>query len=146
MPWYISDWWIAFHWAVMVLFSIVILTYNRADLVGHTIESVFSQRFRDYELIVVDDGSTDDTPAVLAQYSDRAQLVRQENQGIGGARNTGLLRATGDYVIFLDSDDLWFPWTLETLSKVIAMHNGPAIVRSEEHTSELQSRQYLVCR
>jgi Glycosyl transferase family 2 len=93
--------------------SVVIPTYNRADLVGEAIDSVLKQDWPELELIVVDDGSTDETPAVLAGYGDRVHVVRQENAGESAARNTGIRAATHDLVALLDSDDYWLPGKLQ---------------------------------
>ena len=93
--------------------SVVIPTYNRAEWLGNTLRSVLKQTFIDFELIVVDDGSTDDTENVVQSFP-RVQYVRlQENRGVSGARNTGLSRAVGRYICFLDSDDLWCERKLE---------------------------------
>lgn len=90
----------------MPFFSVVICTYNRADVVGGAIRSVLAQTFDDIELLVVDDGSADDTPAVLAAFDDpRMRVIRRPNGGLSAARNTGIGAATGRYVIFLDDDD-----------------------------------------
>jgi glycosyltransferase involved in cell wall biosynthesis len=95
--------------------SVIVPTYNRADALPRTVESVLGQTLDDLELIVVDDASTDDTPAVVDDYDDdRLQFVQHEqNQGASVARNTGIERAEGDYVAFLDSDDVWRPTKLE---------------------------------
>ena len=88
--------------------SVIIPTYNRADTVIKTIESVLCQSFGDFELIVVDDGSTDDTASVVVGLNDaRIRYVYQENSGVSSARNLGLAKAAGEFVCFLDSDDLW---------------------------------------
>ena len=97
----------------MALVSVIVPTYNRADTIKRAIASVQAQTFQDWELIVVDDGSTDDTASVLAGLDPRLVLIRQENQGISGARNTGLLNAKSPYMAFLDSDDEWLPHHLE---------------------------------
>lgn len=112
----------------MPFFSIVIATYNRARLIAETLESVFAQEFTDYEVLVADDGSTDDTHEVLARYGSRVRVLRQENQGPGAARNLGIREATGEYVVFLDSDDLWFPWTLAAYHQTIGMYGKPSVV------------------
>src|SRR4051794_17858818 len=113
-------------------FSVVIATYNRADLVGSAIRSVFAQTFQDFHIVVVDDGSADGTSTVVQdfvqRYPGRIEQVRQETQGVGVARNTGVARARGKYVAFLDSDDLWYPWTLETIAATLARHAEPAIL------------------
>lgn len=91
--------------------SVVVPAYNVARYVGAALDSVFAQTFRDYEVIVVNDGSPD-TPALersLAPYGGRVVYVRQENRGPGGARNTGVLKARAPYVAFLDGDDIWLP-------------------------------------
>ena len=92
--------------------SVVIPTFNRAHLVGATIDSVLAQDYRDVEIIVVDDGSTDDTPAVLARYGDRIRTVRHPNRGMNPSRNVGLELARGEFVALLDSDDVWLPFKL----------------------------------
>lgn len=92
--------------------SVIIPTYNRALLVGAAIESVLAQTYRDFELIVVDDGSTDDTRQVVERYP-QARYIYQENRGEPGARNTGIQASTGEYVAFLDADDTYLPDKLE---------------------------------
>jgi GT2 family glycosyltransferase len=93
------------------LVSIVIPTYNRAHLLGEALDSVFSQTWKQFEAIVVDDGSTDATPEVLYPYVERfgLRVERQANGGPSAARNRGIAAARGKYVAFLDSDDLWLP-------------------------------------
>lgn len=112
----------------MPFFSTIIPSYNRASLIEATLATVLAQHDQDNEIIVVDDGSTDATLSVLAKYKDRITLLEQRNAGPGAARNRGVAHATGEYVAFLDSDDLWFPWTLATFRQVIDLHNSPAIV------------------
>lgn len=111
-----------------MLFSVIIPTYNRADLIDSTVESVLAQEFPDFEIIVVDDGSTDGTFDLLARYGDKMRVLRQENRGTGAARNLGIKHATGCYAAFLDSDDVWFPWTLSTYAQVIREHDQPSFV------------------
>ncbi len=93
--------------------SVIIPTYQRAGFVGQAIDSVLAQTYTDYEIIVVDDGSTDNTRDVLTGYGDRLRVIYQENRGAGAARNTGIRAAQGRYIAFLDDDDLWFPHKLE---------------------------------
>jgi glycosyltransferase involved in cell wall biosynthesis len=96
-------------------FTIVIPTYNRATLIGKTIASVLSQTYGDFEVIVVDDGSTDPTPEVVKNIADpRVAYVRTANRERAAARNTGTQQAKGAYVTFLDSDDLLYPEHLAT--------------------------------
>ena len=109
-------------------FSVVIPTYNRGGMVVETLRSVLSQTCRDFEVIVVDDGSTDDTLEHLQSFGDAIQTVRQPNAGPGVARNTGADRARGEYLAFLDSDDLWFPWSLATYARIIDERGEPSFV------------------
>ena len=117
----------------MPMFSVIIPTYNRADLIRAALDSVFAQEFKGYEVIVVDDGSTDSTREILESYDNRIRLFTQGNKGPGAARNLGLEHATGEYVTFLDSDDLWFPWTLETYKCVINEQQCPAFLSGALH-------------
>jgi glycosyltransferase involved in cell wall biosynthesis len=89
------------------LVSVVIPTYDRAFFVCRAIDSVLGQRFTDYEIVVVDDGSTDDTRTALKAYANKIKYIYQENSGVSSARNTGIEHATGEWVAFLDSDDEW---------------------------------------
>lgn len=96
-------------------FSIVIPTYNREDSIGETLQSCFAQRFGDFEIIVIDDGSTDDTLGVLQAIDDpRLRIVSQQNAGPAAARNHGMRLARAPHIAFLDSDDKWYPAFLET--------------------------------
>ncbi len=92
-------------------FSVVVPAYNGSETIAATIESVLGQTETDLELIVVDDGSADDTVAVVSRFrsDSRVTLIEQENQGTAAARNTGIAAAQGEYVAFLDNDDLWMP-------------------------------------
>ena len=95
----------------MARVSIIVPTFNRGRILPRAIASVLNQTFRDYELIIVDDASTDDTGEIVRGYSDeRIRYIRHErNQGAPAARNTGLRQAKGEYVAFLDSDNEWLP-------------------------------------
>lgn len=109
----------------MPYFSVVIPTYNRSKLVSRAIDSVLAQTFTDFELIVVDDGSTDDTKEALKKYEgdSRFRYVYQENAKESAARNNGSSLATGDYVCFLDSDDVYYPHHLATMKRVVEENN-----------------------
>lgn len=125
-----------------MLFSVVIPVYNRKDLLQDTLQSVFAQTDRDFEVLVVDDGSTDGSVDFVASFPEPITLLRQQNQGPGAARNRGLSVARGDYVAFLDSDDIWFPWTLATYRTVIQRAHDPALIIAATQpfrsTSELE--------
>jgi glycosyltransferase involved in cell wall biosynthesis len=111
------------------LFSIIVPTFNRAGLLREALDSIFAQEFKDYEIIVVEGGSSDETPALLAGLGVRVRVVEQrEKQGPGAARNAGCRQATGEYITFLDCDDLWFPWTLGTFAEIIQRERNPAWV------------------
>ncbi|MGH2997612.1 MAG: glycosyltransferase family A protein, partial [Gaiellaceae bacterium] len=101
-------------------------TYNRAPFLVGALASAFAQTYDDLEVLVVDDGSTDETEAVLAPYADRIRVVRQENAGRSAARNTAVREARGRYISFLDSDDRWEPDKLERQVPVLeaSLHVG----------------------
>lgn len=112
--------------------TIIIPTYNRADLIGETLSSVFTQTYRDFEVIVVDDGSTDDTASVLQPLmeQDLIKYVYQNNQGESAARNRGIAEAKGQYIAFLDSDDLFEPTRLEMQLQYFRDHPDIGLVHS----------------
>ena len=102
--------------------SVVIPLYNREAMIGPAVESVLGQTFTDFELIVVDDGSTDNGPTIVEGFSDpRVRLIRQDrNRGANAARNEGVRQARGSIIAFLDSDDLFLPNKLSTVSSAFA--------------------------
>ena len=106
--------------------SVVIPVYNQAQYLTSAIQSVLAQTYRDFEIIVVDDGSTDDTPYVAQQSGDAIRYIRQENQGQAAARNAGIRQAQGEYIALLDSDDQWLPTYLETMLSLAAQHPDAA--------------------
>jgi glycosyltransferase involved in cell wall biosynthesis len=87
--------------------TVIIPSYNSADIVENAIRSVLAQTYSDYELIVVDDGSTDNTVEHVMKYKDKLRYIHQENGGVSKARNTGIKQSNGSYVAFLDADDVW---------------------------------------
>jgi glycosyltransferase involved in cell wall biosynthesis len=117
-------------------FSIVITTYNRARIVCRCIDSCLAQSFEDFEIVVVDDGSSDDTAAVLGErYDDpRLRLVAHEsNRGINPSRHTGATNARGDWVVVIDSDDELLPGALRRLHELIAeLPDGVRVLRSRQ--------------
>jgi GT2 family glycosyltransferase len=107
------------------LVSVVVPTYNRAHLIRRTVESVLAQGYAPLEIVIVDDGSTDDTRAVLERAyggDERVRYVYQENRGPAGARNRGFREARGEYVALLDSDDAWHPWKLSLQVRCMELH------------------------
>jgi glycosyltransferase involved in cell wall biosynthesis len=122
---------------VSALFSVIIPTYNRGWLLVDALESVFAQGVAGVQVIVVDDGSTDDTASRVAAYGDRVEYVRQENRGSASARNAGLRRAAGRFITFLDSDDIWLPGKLRTeLDLFEAWPDAGMILSDSEHWLE----------
>jgi glycosyltransferase involved in cell wall biosynthesis len=105
--------------------SVVIPAYNAAWCVAEAIDSVLAQDYQDFEVIVVDDGSTDDTANVLASYGDSIRVVHQANGGLSNARNAGIREARGEFVAFLDADDWWLPGKLNRQVKL--MQAEPAL-------------------
>ena len=93
--------------------SVVIPTHNLAAYLGEAIDSALGQSYKDLEIIVVDDGSTDDTETVVNRYRDKIVYLKQERRGVAAARNRGIRASHGEYVAFLDADDLWLPEKLE---------------------------------
>ena len=104
-------------------FSVVIPLYNKVSCIQETLTRAMDQSFEDYEIIVVDDGSADGSLHVVEQIkNDRVCVIRQENAGVACARNTGILAATGEYIAFLDADDLWHGDYLQTISELIGKY------------------------
>jgi len=111
--------------------SIIIPTYNRASLVMKAIDSVLAQTYKDYELIVVDDGSTDNTKELLQHYGDDIKYIYQHNGGVNKARNTGIDAAVGQYIALLDNDDLWREDKLAIQMSIFQRHPGFAYLFSD---------------
>jgi glycosyltransferase involved in cell wall biosynthesis len=108
-------------------FSIIIPAFNSGKTIAKCIRSVLAQSFRDFEVIVVDDGSSDETVRIVSSF-ECVRLLEQENAGPGCARNRGIKFADGDYCIFLDSDDLWFPDALSIIHSQIEHGKEPGLV------------------
>jgi glycosyltransferase involved in cell wall biosynthesis len=104
------------------LISVIIATYNRARFLPETVESILRQHFQQYELIIVDDGSSDDTRQIVEAYGPRVQYFYQDNRGPSGARNLGVRHAKGQWISIQDSDDLCAPNHLETLYAYAQKH------------------------
>ena len=111
-----------------IIFSIVIPTYNRAHLISRTIESILAQTFRDFEVIIVDDGSTDNTEEVIRKYlSDRVYYYKKKNEERAAARNFGALKAKGDYINCFDSDDIMFTDHLAAAYETMTKFDRPEL-------------------
>ena len=126
-----------------VLFSIIIPTYNRYSLLKACLQSIYNQKFHDYELIIVDDGSTDNTRKLCSKFKSKINRLKYyfiDNSGAPFARNYGLSLSSGKYVIFHDSDDLMHDEKLFYLSKIINQYNPDGIVSS---ISYINSTNYL---
>lgn len=111
-----------------LLFSIVIPVHNRDHLINSTIDSVLKQTYLNYEIIVIDDSSTDNTPAILASYGTKINKLRLASRDPGINRNAGIELARGDYIAFLDSDDILLPWALQTYAAFLNHLNKPPIL------------------
>ncbi len=104
----------------MALVTVIIPMYNKGELVGRSIRSILGQTYSDFEIIVVDDGSTDNGAEIVKGFEDeRITLIRQQNSGPGAARNAGIEAANTEYIAFLDADDEWYPSFLENSLKAI---------------------------
>jgi glycosyltransferase involved in cell wall biosynthesis len=114
------------------LISVVIPTYNRGQMVKEAVCSVLAQDFRNFELILVDDGSTDNTPDILDEFRDELIVIRQENKGVSAARNRGIAAASGELIAFLDSDDLWLPKKLSEQAGFFQSNPDALICQTEE--------------
>ncbi len=112
--------------------SVILPTYNRHDFLRQAVESVLAQTRPADEIIVVDDGSTDGTAALLAGYGDRIMVIRQDNLGVSAARNAGIRQAKGVFIALLDSDDYWLPDKLEAQLSFFERHPDALICQTEE--------------
>lgn len=114
------------------LVSVIIPTYNRGWIVRDAIDSVLGQTYADFELIVVDDGSTDRTPQILDDYGDKLRVIRQANQGVSAARNRGISESSGLLIALLDSDDIWLPKKLSVQVDFFKRNPAALICQTEE--------------
>ena len=112
--------------------SIIIPTYQRAHFVVNAIRNAQAQTYQDIEIIVVNDGSTDETATVLAEFSEQIVLIHhQENRGLSAALNTGIRASTGQYIAYLDDDDLWLPEKLEKQVRYLEEHPNIGLLYSD---------------
>ena len=120
-----------YDYSSMATVSVIIPTYNRAWALNDAIESVMAQDYHDFEIVVVDDGSTDNTSEILQAFPE-ILVVRQDTQGVSAARNAGIDRASGRLIAFLDSDDLWLPAKLSTQVGFFDSNPDALICQTEE--------------
>ncbi len=117
------------------LVSVIIPCYNRADIVSETIDSVLAQSHSNFEIILIDDGSTDNTREVISSYDDRRiRYFYKFNGGLSAARNSGLSAARGEFIAFLDSDDVWASWKLAAQFEIFRRHPEVGLVWSDMST------------
>ena len=129
----------------MTFFSIIIPVYNRSHLIGETIDTVLMQSHPDFEIIIVDDGSTENIRKVLDEkYSNesRVKYFRKQNEERGAARNYGLKQANGDYAVFFDSDDFMQPHYLEVLNKIIVENPGIKLLATKYNYDNNGKKEY----
>ena len=126
--------------ATVTTISVIIPAYNYGRFLRDAIDSALAQTCPALEIIVVDDGSTDDTPQILNSYGDRIRAIRQENLGTSAARNAGIAAARGEYVSFLDSDDVWRPRKLECDAARFALDPTLGMVHSGAETFDNAGR------
>jgi glycosyltransferase involved in cell wall biosynthesis len=111
--------------------SVIIPTYNSAKYLPSAIDSVLKQTFKDYEIIVIDDGSTDNTKEVIDSYDHKIACIYQDNQGPSVARNKGILQSKGEFIAFLDADDIWETIKIEEQFRIFACSEETGIVSTE---------------
>lgn len=129
-------------------FSVVIPAYQASGFIAEALDSVNRQSWRDYGIIVVDDGSSDNTSSVVTEWAKRnegvpVKLIRQQNRGIGGARNRGIQVSTGEYVAFLDADDIWMESKLERVAAYLRVHGTTDLLCHDEWLDENGQRKLL---
>jgi glycosyltransferase involved in cell wall biosynthesis len=118
--------------AISPVVSVIIPTFNRGWVLKDAIDSVLLQEFEDFELIVVDDGSTDNTKDILDSFKEKIIVLRQSNRGVSSARNAGVAKASGEFIAFLDSDDLWLPGKLSVQVDFFRTNPDALICQTEE--------------
>src|SRR5690625_5076160 len=121
------------------MFSVVIPLYNKELSIRNTLQSVLDQTFTDFEIVIVNDGSTDSSAAIVEEFTDpRIRLIHQENQGVSAARNKGIEEAKYDWIVFLDGDDLWENNHLEEFVKMIKLFPEDRVFCTSHTKSKLK--------
>lgn len=116
----------------MAFFSVIIPSFNRYESLKKAIDSVLEQTFRDFQIIVIDDGSTDKTPVIIDEYGNKIIYIKQKNSGVSSARNTGIINSDSQYIAFLDSDDIWLQNKLSLQHSFIMKNPDIHILQTEE--------------
>ena len=129
----------------MTFFSVVIPLYNKAEHIQRSIDSVLAQKIQDFEIIVINDGSTDGGEKIVKRYTDtRIKIIDQKNSGVSEARNRGILIAKGEYVAFLDADDFWFPDYLVTIKSLVKRFPQSGVFATAYKVKEPNGKYYKV--
>ena len=115
----------------LVLVSTIIPAFNSERTIAQTIESALAQRYDSHEIVIVNDGSTDATARILERYRDRLRIVNQNNRGAAAARNAGIAYSNGEYLAFLDSDDLFLPSKLAVMTAALRQNPAASLAFSE---------------
>ena len=116
----------------MILFSIIVAVYNKEKYIAKTIDSILNQEYENYELILIDDGSIDSSYEICCNYAKnnkKVKVLHHENQGVSATRNQGLQIANGEYICFVDADDLLVPTALQDLEKILAKEKPDISIR-----------------
>ena len=134
----------------MTKFSVIIPLYNGAKYITAALNSVASQTFRDFEIVICDDGSTDNSADIVKEYSGshpelKIKYAYQKNKGLGGARNTAMRNAEGEIFALLDQDDIWYPHKLERVSEVFEKENADIVCNQEDVISNGNKVSVLTC-
>jgi glycosyltransferase involved in cell wall biosynthesis len=124
--------------------AVAITTYNQSRWIGQTLASVFGQSVAPSEVVVLDDGSTDGTPAILGQFRDRVRIIRQPNAGVAAARNAAVRACSADFVALLDGDDLWHPQKLQRCTELLKIFNGAVLLAHDVEKVSADARSTLV--
>ena len=124
------------------LISVIIPAFNSGQFIAQAVQSVLDQTYHHFEVIVIDDGSTDTTKDVLREFNGHIRYCYQENRGPSAARNTGIAMAEGEYICFLDADDIWMPNKLEVQVAFMAQHDDIGLVFSDEEEVGLDMGQH----
>ena len=120
--------------------SVIIPAYNAEHQITQSLASVFEQSFKDYEVIVINDGSTDNTLKVLAAFDTKIQIIDKSNGGVSSARNAGIKKAKGKYIAFLDADDFWHPEKLNIQVKIMEKNPDWLLSYTKWHIGSLEQR------